>query len=718
MRRALLGFAALSSPALAADDPAERRSRPLKTLDTLHVTRKAKDADKFDTVSREKLLRSDAATLGEAIEHLPGVRADNFGGGASRPIIRGQTAPRVKVLSDGSNVIDGSEISPDHAITVDPLLSSGIEVLRGPAALRYGGGAIGGVVNVLDDKIPSHLPANGTEGRLVIRGNSVANEKAIGASVSTQLGTDWVLHAEGSWLDRDNYRVPPAKTAMQTDEEIRDLKLDVSRLPDTFATSRNGSVGLSRVTDNGYVGLAYSYRKDDYGIPGHTHAYEKCAPWGTSRLLCQGHHFFGNTPWDVGSPAKAHEHGPKEAAETAWIDLSSKRVDLRGEFSGPLPGIAQIGFRANHTDYRHEELEGSRVITTFTNKGYDSRLELEHAALGNLTGLVGMQHSDTRLSTQGTEAFLPTVDTITTGLFLIERYQLNDQWRFELGGRHEWVKHTPRQDGRGLPEYKDTAASFSGSATWTLAPGLSLAFSAARSQRLPNAQEMYARGPHMATSTYECGLLPEPLTCGGVKLNAPYGKETSRYYEIMLRKSTDNLDFSIGAYLNRADDYIYPYMLAAIDAFTLIKYKNIDVKFHGIEAEVNYRLNDALTVGAFVDQVRARFDEGEFIEGRELARTPPSRLGARVRFEQGAFSAEAELSHMLAQQRFAHAYSESRSVGYDLLNMTLNYTLRDGRTRLFVSGRNLLNERYLNHASFLKTPLPGRNFIAGLNYTF
>ncbi|HEY9255099.1 MAG TPA: TonB-dependent receptor, partial [Stenotrophomonas sp.] len=689
VRHVLLGLAALGSPALAAETADEKQRRSLQTLDTLHVTGVSEESSKIATphsiVSRERILSSDASTLGDAIEHLPGVRADNFGA-VSRPIIRGQTAPRVKVLADSSSLIDASEISPDHAVTVDPLLASRVEVLRGPATLRYGGGAVGGVVNVLDDKIPTQLPANGSEGQWVIRGNSVAKEKAFGAAISSQLGNSWVLHAEGSSLDRDDYRAPKLVAPAMNPKIYRELGFDKSHIADTYAQSENGSVGLSWVTDNGYVGLAYSYRQDEYGIPGHSHTYERCAPVG-SVLRCGDHYSHPGMHRGDHAHAHSHDHGPSQGPHKAWIDLSSKRVDLRSDFSDPLPGIAQVRFRANHTDYRHDELEGNTIATTFTNKGYDSRLELEHAPVGALTGVMGVQHSDTRLSTQGIEAFLPTVDTVSTGVFLIEHYTLNEHWHFELGGRREWLKHTPQQDPRGRPAFEDTATSFSGSASWRLAPDLSLTFLAARSQRLPHAQEMYARGPHMATRTYECGLLPDPLTCGGLQNNAPYGKESSRNYEVVLRKVAGDLDFSVGAYLNQVDNYIYARPLARIDAFTLIKYGQDDVKFHGLEAEVNYRMTDHLTVGAYVDQVRARFSYGD-----ELPRTPPSRIGARARFEQGAFSGEVDFYRVVPQHRIAPSYLETRSVGYDMLNLTLEYILRDGRTRLFVGGKNLLNE--------------------------
>ncbi|HVJ36930.1 MAG TPA: TonB-dependent receptor [Stenotrophomonas sp.] len=691
VRHALIGLAALASPALAAEAADEKQSGSPRTLDTLHVTGVTEELGKIATpyniVSREDILKGGAATLGLALDHLSGVRADTFGAGASRPIIRGQTAPRVKVLSDSSNIIDASDVSPDHAITVDPLLSTRIEVLRGPATLRFGGGAIGGVVNVLDDKIPTALPSDGTEGQVVIRGNSVAKEKAFGAAISTQLGNHWVLHAEGSSVDRGNYRAPGQQS---------------SRVANTFAKSENGSVGLSWVTDTGYFGVAYSYRKDQYGLPGHNHEYESCHPHG-SKLHCGGH----------GHADDEHEHGEK-ADDVAWIDLSSKRVDLRAEFADPLPGIAHIRFRANHTDYKHDELEGSKVETTFSNKGYDSRLEIEHVPLAGWSGVFGVQHSDTQFATRGSEAFLPTVDTVNTGLFLVEHFQLNDQWHFELGGRREWLKHTPKQDARGRPVFKDTASAYSGSAIWNFAPDLSLTFIAARSQRLPHAQELYARGLHMATNTYECGLVPHPLTCGGLANNAPYGKETSRNYELLLRKTAGDLDFSVGAFLNEVDNYIYARTLDQHEDFRLIKYSQADVEFRGLETELNYRLTDALTVGAFADMVRARFKDGS----GNLPRIPASRLGARTRYERGPFSGEAEFYRVNPQRHIA-AY-EKPTPGYNMLNLSFDYALQEGRTRLFLRGDNLLNEKVWNHASFLATtvPLPGRSVSAGLRYTF
>jgi len=259
IRLAVLACATVAVPAFAADELDEAT-----TLDAVHAVAIGENPDKiaqpFSVVSGDDLLAR-GATLGEAIDTLPGVRADTFGGGASRPVIRGQTAPRVKVLSDSSSIIDASDISPDHATTVDPLLGERIEILRGPATLLYGGGAIGGVVNVLDHKIPTALPDGNYEGRLMARGSSVSGEKAYAGMINAALGGGLVLHAEGSHRDADDYRVP----------DFHERRAD-----GTFSESRNGSLGLSWVTDRGYIGLAYSYRDDDYGLPGHSHEYEGC----------------------------------------------------------------------------------------------------------------------------------------------------------------------------------------------------------------------------------------------------------------------------------------------------------------------------------------------------------------------------------------------------------------------------------------------------------
>lgn len=674
---------------------AEAAPPSASTLDTIHVTGMAEDASKvaspISVISAERIQQG-GGNLGEVLDGLPGVRVDSFGAGAGRPVIRGQTAPRVKVLSDSSAVLDASDISPDHAVTVDPLLGERIEVLRGPATLLYGGGAIGGVVNVLDNKIPEHLPQNGLEGRLLIRGNTVADERVGAASISGQVGQHLVLHAEGSYKDADNYRAPD---------------LEESRVDATFSRSKNGSVGASWVTDNGYVGVAYSYREDDYGLPGHSHEYEGCHPHG-SALHC-GSHEHGAEEGEDHDHDHEHDHD-----HVAAINLTSKRYDLRGEYRDPFAGISRVRFRADYTDYSHDEIDGEEITTTFANKGYDSRVELEHVPLGAFTGVFGIQHSDTEFSATGVEAFLPTVDTRSTGVFLVEHVEVNDQWHFELGARHEWLKHQPRSDVRNRPAFDDTASSFSGAAIWSFTPDTSLTFSLSRSQRLPHAQELYARGIHMATNTYECGMLPSALTCGGTANDAGYDKETSKNAELTLRKSEGPLTYSLGVFANNVDNYIYARTLDQYEDFRLIKYTQADVEFRGVEAELGYQFSDVVSATLFGDRTRARFADG----GGNVPRIPAARFGGRVNWALGAFDTELELYRVNRQRDIADYEVESPS--YDMVNLTVAYTVPNTNAQVFLRGTNLADEQVWNHASFLAStvPQPGRNVSLGFSYRF
>lgn len=701
-RPLFLALASLLGSSIActavAESPDDGANTSGASLPTVRVSALAlgedpkKIVNPYSIIDMNKLLSSGQATIGDALNGLPGVSSDTFGGGASRPVIRGQTSPRVKMLSDGASVLDASDISPDHAVTVDPLLAQRVEVLRGPATLLYGSGAIGGVVNVLDNKIPSALPEGGIDASVAGRVNSVAKERAAAVELSAQLSSNFVLHLESSTRRADDYKVPDWTE---------------SHVDGSFADSQNSSVGFSWITPRGYVGLAYSYRNDDYGLPGHNHEYEDCHPHG-SALHCGGHD-------DDDGDGHDHDHG-HEHESPPTVDLMSKRIDLRGEYGDPFAGASRIRFRAASTDYRHHELEDGEIGTTFRNKGYETRVEVEHVPIGNWTGVVGFQHSNTRFSADGEEAFMPKTDTTSTGMFAVEHYQLNDAWHFELGARHEWQKLQPVNDARNRPKYDQSATSFSGAAIWEFAPDYSLTLSAARSERMPQAQELYARGVHIATNTYECGLLPSALTCGGA-VNDPDGikKEVSNNIDLTLRKTVGDLSFSVGGFVNDSDNYIYARTLDQFEDFRLIKYAQRDAKFRGFEAEATYRFNDTVSATLFGDSVRAKFTD----EGGNLPRIPASRLGARVNTNWNAFSGEIEFYRVDRQDRIADY--ETDSPGYNMLNLTLSYALDDEeKSSVFLRGNNLLNQQIWNHSSFLANviPLPGANVSAGFRYAF
>ena len=644
-------------------------------------------ASSFDLLEGPILFQKSDGTLGNTLDGLPGVHSDTFGGGASRPVIRGQGAPRVSVLSDGNSLFDASAISPDHAVTAEPLLSSKIEVLRGPSTLLYGGGAIGGVVNVLDNKIPTEMPLNPVEGFVAARGNTVADERAGAVGLTARASEHIAIHVEGARRDADNYEVNG---------------FTVPEIDGTYAESNNASVGASWIDDWGYLGLAYTYRGDIYGLPGHSHEFEGCEADGGSLACGDGGHDHD------------HDHGHEHAAP--FVDLDSRRFDLRGEYREPFDGIRAVRLRSSHTDYRHHEIEGDEIGTTFRHKGYETRVEVEHHPFaGGWHGAFGVQYSDTQFNTQGTEAFMPKTDTRIIGLFAVEHYQLSDEWHLEVGARHERQKLDPVEDPRNRPALDDSANSLSAAITWSFAPQYNIGLSATRSQRLPHAQEAYARGVHLATNTYECGLLTSNFTCGGAENDQRLDTETSHNLGINFRKIRGDLTFDVGLFQNRVDNYIYARTLDQIEEFRLIKYTQADVEFIGAEAEARYQWTDRFATTLFGDVVKAQFRDG----GNELPRIPAHRVGGRLNAFWRAFDGELEFYRLYAQDDIA-GY-ETRTPGHDMLNATVSYTFGLEQTySVFLRANNLLGEEVYNHTSFLADtiPEPGRNLTAGIRMDF
>ncbi|MCB5364233.1 TonB-dependent receptor [Pusillimonas sp. CC-YST705] len=642
-----------------------------------------------EVLAGDALIMRRQGTLGDTLNGLTGVHADTFGGGASRPVVRGQTSPRVLTLTDGSEVMDASAISPDHAVDVEPMLTQRLEVLRGPATLLYGGGAIGGVVNVIDDKIPTQVPEQGYQGSVDLRGTTGSNTRE-GAFALTAGEGNFAVHIEGLKRRSDDYRVPDWST---------------SRLAGSYEDTSRGSLGLSWVGSRGFLGVAYTQTDRKYGLPGHTHDYEGCHPHG-SHLHCSGHddHDHGHDDHDDHGGHDDHGHGHDHAHDehgVPWVEARSKRVDIRGEYRQPVAGIERVRLRGGWTDYRHDEIEAGEVGTTFKNRGYDMRLEAEHERWGNWRGVAGLQVARSDLSAVGVEAFLPKTRTQSTGIFLLETYQLNEDWRFELGARHDWKSVNPEN---GQPKADFSAYSFSGAAIWNLTPAHSLSLSLSHSHRLPNAQELYANGVHLATNTYERG-------------DPNLGKETSNNVDLTLRKHAGDLTFSVGVFHNRVKSYIYAQTVDQFEDFRLIDYRQHDAQFTGLEGQLDYAFNRNLTLGVFGDMVRGKLTGGE----GNLPRIPAGRAGLRGKYTWQRWAADIELYRVFRQERIA-AY-EQETPGYNMMNLGVSYlgSLEGGTDYMvYLRATNLFDQRAMNHASFLATtaPLPGRRVTLGVRLDF
>ena len=633
----------------------------------------------------DELVRRREATLGETLGSEPGITSSHFGAGASRPIIRGMDGPRVKVLSDGAELHDASTISPDHAVASEPLLATQIEVLRGPSALVYGGGAVGGVVNVLDGKVPTAIPQKGIEGSAELRANTGAGEGAGAFSLTGGAG-NLAVHVEGVARDAGDYRV--GKGWAPDGEPTR-------KVPGSFNRTDTGSVGLSWVGERGYLGAAYTRQTAKYGLPGHNHSFEGCHTHGT-HLHCGAH-----------DEEDGHDHGAEEHGDVPVVDLRSERLDIRGELRNPFTGFSALRLRAGATDYVHDEVEDGTIATTFKNKAYDTRIELQHEPIAGFKGVVGLQTSQRKFSAIGEEAYVQPTVTRKTGLFVLEEYRLNDwygDWRFEAALRHDRQTAEALASGSaGGTERSHNGTSASLGAVWKFTPGYQVGTSFTRASRAPSAEELYARGLHMATSTYERG-------------NANLRSETSQNIDLSLRKTSGDTTFGVSVFRNRISNYIYGRTLDEVDGLQLLQYSQADATFTGIEGQVRQRVTRNMGVTLFGDTVRAKLDGGGL-----LPRIPATRAGVRLDANWNAWEGQVEWVQVARQNRVA-AF-ETATPGYGMLNLGVSYRgqLSSGTPwQVYLKANNLTDRLAYAHTSFIKNaaPLMGRNITVGVKVAF
>ena len=700
-------------------------------------------------ISGDELAHRRRGTLGETLDGLPGVHMDSFGAGASRPVIRGQTLPRIEILSDGANLFDVASVSPDHAIVTDPLLLDAIEIQRGPAAVRYGGSAVNGAINLIDSKVPRTLPEGGISGASELRFGTADEEKSAAGRVTAALGPI-AFHAEGSHSDRGNYNVP---SGFGSDE-----------LKDSFADSSSYAFGASWITDKGYIGAAYTRQDAEYGLPGHSHANGVChlhgypfpAP-GRIDLHCVGHGNYQN-PFD------------NPDSDTASIDLRSERVDVRGDYVDLVPGFESVRIRGSYTDYHHDEIDGPILYSRYTNEVWDGRLELTHKPVLGFTGTLGVQYTDgafnglnlidLHVPPTGSFGFYGTPDYLTEniGVFVSERRSFGNV-DIELAARKDWRtirvpvpgafyinleeeyqgyyidtyganwREAVEQDYRAgwaesNPDRKHNPFSASFAATLNIGGGYSAALSLAHSERAPNMRELFADGSNLATNSYEVGL----LASGFVQNYLPDElfsdedvMETSRAINLTFRKVGGPLEFEVGTFYQDVDDYVFAHLLetemttGARHNFLL--YRAVDAEFYGVDGQVGYQLSPASRVVVFGDYVATNLKG----DNDNLPRIPPGRLGARFDWAQGPVSADVEYFHTFAQGKVA--LYETPTDGYGMLNATFAYRFAiegGSKLELYLRGSNLTNELAFAHTSFVKdqSPLRGRNVVFGVRHQF
>ena len=662
-RNALCICAALVAPALHAQHAVEE----IRVIATPHERTIAQLAQSVSVLGNEELQRAQSANIGETLADQLGMSASSFGAGASRPIIRGLAGARVKLMEDGIDSLDVSTVSVDHAVGIDPLVAEQIEIFRGPTTLLYGSGAIGGVVNTVTRRIPEMTPEAGFEGAFELRGNTVADDRT-GALRLDGGGTGFAWHVDMLRRDAGDYEIPGFAELEPEAGETPEGVLENS----SFETT-NGSIGGSWLGDNGFLGVSISSYDSNYGVPGH---HEEAAAMGAEEELVR-------------------------------IDLNQTRFDLKGGWMSMSGPIERVSFRLGVNDYEHQELEGAEIGTLFANDAYEGRIEVTHEPWGEWEGDFGIQFGERQFSAIGEEAFIPPVDTRTVGLFVLEHREVSD-WSLSLGGRLERQEHDPSSPLS--PSFSDTAASASFAAIRQLGDDYALAMHFALTERLPVAEELYADGPHLASSTFEVG---DPgLT-----------EETSRHIDIGFRKTDGPITWTVTAFYTSFLDFIFLQDTGMVDVdsdLPIFAYGQQDADVTGIEAEL---FAPVAEVGSGEIDLRIF---GDYVDGKldtdgDLARLPPLRVGARVQYHDDRLIMGLESARYAKQDRTAPF--ESPTPGYTMVNADVTWTreLRNGQElSVFFKGTNLLDDDARRHTSLIKeiAPLPGRNFSLGLRAAF
>ncbi|NKF22878.1 TonB-dependent receptor [Solimonas marina] len=674
-----LMLAAMAFPALAFAD-ADVRDRdenaPAEIVVTASPLGRTSDelVQPVDVLSGADLDRARRGTLGETLEGQPGVSTTDFGAGAGRPVIRGLAGPRVEMLENGLSVMDVSDLSPDHNVTIAPAQARQIEILKGPATLLYGNSASGGVVNVDNGRLPTAV-ADGLHGALDTSYGSNGDAGSVSGELNYGTGGH-MLHADYGFREAEDYDIPGYAGV---DHSGSHDTLDNSQL-----RAQSGALSYAYVDGNGDVfGFSGNRFVTNYGLP---------------------------------------------VEETAFISLHQTRLDTQIILNKPIEGLESIKFRAGSSLYDHTEFEAKgEPGTVFHNQQYQGRLEAVHVPVAGFRGVVGVQFNWRDFSALGEEAYVPPVYSRQAGLFFMEEkpYSLG---KLEFGARIERDTNTP---AGGYPDRNYTPFSASLGSIFNVGDTSHLKLYATHAERSPVPEELYAFGPHGATATFERGSVDAKTEDSnnvevgfdhhgdGWTFNGSVYYNDIRHY-LYLSEVDEGLNAdgsgtpSSDGVADRVDEE------GEFDPdgnLVLADYRQANARLYGFEAALNvmlirngpFKLNSKL----FGDYVRAKLSGGE-----NLPRIPPLRVG--LAFDGSYGRAEGGLRYTFVDHQNDNAPLETKTSGYRLLDADLSYKLyvgADGEhsASVYLRGSNLLNDDIRRSTSFVKdsVPAPGRSVYVG-----
>ncbi len=632
------------------------------------------DPDEFTQpikiLSGDELERKQSNSIGETVKNELGVNSTYFAPGASRPIIRGLGSNRVRVLENGIGALDASSLSEDHPVSIEPYFAKQIEILRGPATLRFGPSAFGGVVNIINNRIPKTLKTSPFELKAAVEHATVSDGETAALELNGSHNS-FAWHFDGLTRDTDDYDIDGF-----ANEEERENK---GRLANSDVETDNNGLGASYITDKGMIGFGYNRLDTDFGVPG--------AEEGDIR-----------------------------------IDLKQYRYDMLAELFSPFGNIEKISLRSTYNNYRHFEVEeDGEVATAFDNEELESRLEIIHIINDGWKNAYGVQYNDRDFSAVGEEAFIQPLDQERYGIFAVSHYH-SELWDLEGGIRFDRDEFDP--DNGDDEDFSVFSVSFG--AQRQLANDMKFNVLVARTERAPQETALYADGPHLATLTFETGSTDiDEETSYNIELGLEQNKSSHSWAVNTYYNRIDDyiylalVDANNDGEADRVDE---DGMLDPMGELIAGMYENEDAEFYGIEAEFVKQLvsNSAYDLRGriFGDYVRAEFDDSDV---GDVPRIPTGRVGLGLEFYRDTWDGSIDLIYVDDSNNEANFETDTDS--YTMLNASVSKTFYAGDStgiRVFLKGENLLDEDARQHTSFTKdrVVLPGIGVTLGASLEF
>ena len=663
------------------------------------------------SIDREDILERLDASLGNTLVNQPGVSTTFFGQGASRPVLRGLGAERVQVLTNGMGVIDASAASPDHQVAGDGIDAEKIEILRGPAALAYGGQAIGGVVNVIDSLIAEELPEEPFSADLFGGYNSVSEGTELAGKGQFAAGP-FVFSLSASQRDFDVYEIPGnAESAFQMaaeeaeeeghddhddDDHDHDEEGGEGVLENSFVETETLSAGVSWVGDNAFLGVSVRQQTSLYGLPGHSHGHEE------------------EHEGEDHDDDHDEEHGEEEE-ENPFIDLEQTRYEVRGGMDFGDTGITNVRGSLVVVDYKHTEFEApGEAGTVYETDGYEGRLELG-TSLGAFNGAVGLQVLDKELLAFGDEAFITPTTTTSEAVFVYQAAEFEGGFGIEFGSRLESVDLD--NINQGQESFNLFGASFGAHRHFD--NGIFVGGQIALSERAPNESELFAFGPHLATEQFEVG-------------DATLGKESGVNVEGTVRWRSGNGSIGVNVFVNEFSDFIFLTPGQALiegvlvdeeDELPVFQFVQDDASFIGGEIYADYVIANGPLGADWEFNGSVDFVEAELDSGGNVPFVPPVTFNAGASAEWGAWEVGGDIT--VAGDQDDPGAGSLPTDGYTLLNLSAEVDLSDfgiggDGTEAFIEARNVTDEEIRYATSVLKdvAPAPGQNFRFGVRVAF